>query len=316
MSILDKQFIIVGGKGGVGRTSVAAALGTVTARRGRRTLLAHVRCKQRLDALLGVDEIGTDICQVEPNLWAVNMTPAAAIEEMGLLVLKFRTVYRAVFESRMVKYFLRAVPALEEYSMIGKAWYHTSEKVRGKPRFDTVIFDGPATGHLITMLRVPQVIIDTVPRGPLTADAERVHALMTDPYRTGLWLVTLAEEMPVSEALDLDKAAANTLRIARDALVVNMLYPDPLNGQPELAETLQRARAASNKRGDDVESVLRSTSTMLERHRINEVYLDKLSAELPLRQIRLPHLFGSTFERAAVDILAERIEAAVGEAAP
>ena len=218
MNILDKQFIIVGGKGGVGRTSVAAALGTVIARRGRRTLLAHVRCKQRLDALLGVEHIGTDICPVEDNLWAVNMTPAAAIEEMGMLVLKFRTIYRAVFESRMVKYFLRAVPALEEYSMIGKAWFHTTEKVRGQPRFDTVIFDGPATGHLISMLRVPQVIVETVPRGPLSADAERVYAMMTDPTRTGLWIVTLAEEMPVSEAIDLDAAAGESLGITREGL--------------------------------------------------------------------------------------------------
>ena len=212
------RFIVIGGKGGVGRTTVSAALATVLARQGKRVLLAHVRTQLRMDRLLGCGVIDETIRHVEPNLWAVNMNPRAALRERGMMVLKLESVYRAVMENRLVKHFLRAIPSLDEYSMLGKAWFHTTEqRPDGTPRFDTVIFDGPATGHLLTMLRIPQVTLETVPDGPLTADASLIRDLLVDPVRTALWIVTLAEEIPVTEAEDLLRAAREKAEQVVDA---------------------------------------------------------------------------------------------------
>src|SRR5512137_1810837 len=111
--MLGKRFVIVGGKGGVGRTTVAVSLATLLARRGRRVLLLHVRTRQRVAQLLGTSvEIDERIRAVEPNLWAVNTNPQAALREKAMMVLRFKVVYRAVMENRVIKYFLRAVPAL------------------------------------------------------------------------------------------------------------------------------------------------------------------------------------------------------------
>src|SRR6185369_6757696 len=109
-----------------------------------------------------------------------------------------------VFENRVTKAFLRAIPGLDDYSLIGKAWFHVEEEKRGKPVWDTVVFDMPASGHSVSMLRIPWVIIDTVPEGPLTRDARTVRQLLCDPARTSVVLVTLAEEMPVNEAIELE----------------------------------------------------------------------------------------------------------------
>jgi len=306
--MLGKRFIVVGGKGGVGRTTVAVSLATLLARRGRRVLLLHVRTRQRVARLLGASvEIDDEIRAVEPNLWAVNTNPQAALREKAMMVLRFKVVYRAVMENRVVKYFLRAVPALNEYSMLGKAWYHTTETVDGHLAYDTVIFDGPAMGHLITMLRIPQVICETVPDGPLRADAHHVRDLLQDPARTGLCIVALAEEMPAREAVELYEAARDDLRIAPRWVVVNALYPADLEREPALAEALSRVRAGSSS--PELAPLLASAETLRARRAINRRYLDLLRQRIPLPFVELPHVFVPQLDRGAVDQLAARLEA-------
>ena len=323
------RLIIIGGKGGVGRTTVAAALGLALARRGHRTLVAHVRARQPLAALYGCERIDEEIRAVTPDLWAVNMDPQASIREMGLLVLRFRALYHVVLENRLVRSFLRAVPALEEYSMVGKAWYHTTEeRPDGEPRFRTVIFDGPATGHLISMLRIPQVILDAVPEGPLTGDARRARELLGDPARTAMWLVTLAEEMAVSEAVDLYRAARSELELAVDRLVVNALYPAELTTEPALAALLQRGAPTG---GSALAQALSATRLLRQRRALHDHYLAELAHRLPLRRTELPFLFLPQLDRAALEPLVtllgaslqgaaatapRRVDARVGEGPP
>ena len=303
--MLDKRLIVIGGKGGVGRTTVAAALGLVLARRGRRTLLAHVRCRQQLGRLLGAPKVGPEITEIDENLWAVNMDPDAALREIGMMVLRFRAVYRVVLENRLVRYFLRALPALAEYSMVGKAWYHTTEqRPDGQPKYDTVVFDGPATGHLVSMLRIPQVILDVVPSGPLTADAERVQALLSDPQQTGIWIVTLAEEMPISEAVDLEEAIRQQLGLSVEQLVVNMLYPDPW-----AAETPPPVDLAGRFGNDSQMNALFSAAQLLrQRYEVNQAHLHRLNELLEVPRIELPHLTSGGFGRRELDQLAALIE--------
>lgn len=299
------QFIIVGGKGGVGRTTVSAALATVLARHGRRVLLAHVRTRQRVERLLGCAKIDEEIRPVERNLWAVNMNPAAALRERGMMVLKLESVYRAVMENRLVSHFLKAVPSLDEYSMLGKAWYHTTERDGDRPRFDTVILDGPATGHLITMLRIPLVILDTVPDGPLTKDAIDIVNMLSDPDRTAMWIVTLAEEMPAAEAADLFHEARHDLGITPSRLVVNCLYPPDFE-DPSSSALLDRASAADQQTG--LAPLTAAARTVRARRLINRRFLDLLEHKIPLPRVELPHLFCQELDRAALDRLAAIIE--------
>lgn len=297
--------IIVGGKGGVGRTTVSAALALALASRGRRVLLAHARCEccnPQLSQLLGCDLVDEKIRPAGENLWVVNMHPRAAIREMGMMVLRFRTVYRAVLENRIVRSFLRAVPALDDYSMIGKAWYHTTEKdASGMPRYETVIFDGPATGHLISMLRIPQVILDSVPEGPLTTDARKARALLSDPDAARLLIVTLAEEMPFSEALDLYRAATGELQIACEQLVVNQLYPEDRIGvaHSEELETICRVARADA----ELNELCAATELMRRRRAINERYLALMEQQLPIPRLALPHLFTPRLDRERLEPL-------------
>ena len=201
---LDRRLILVVGKGGVGRSTVAASIAGACAAQGKRTLLYETNANDRFGAYFGKPTVGTEPVELQPNLWAVNVTPASALAEYGMMILRWKSVYEMVFENRVSKAFLRAIPGLDDYALLGKVWFHTTEEKRGKPVWDTVVFDMPASGHSVSMLRVPWVIVDTVPEGPLTRDARAIKALLCDPVRTAAVLVTLAEEMPVNEALELE----------------------------------------------------------------------------------------------------------------
>ena len=128
MSLFDKQLVIIAGKGGVGRTTVAAAMALASAHKGKRVLLAQTKSKERLSTLFGVSPVGTELVRVRDRLWAVNMTPAAALREYGAMVLRSEFIARQVLENKVSRAFLHSIPGLEDYSMLGKIYFHTTEE--------------------------------------------------------------------------------------------------------------------------------------------------------------------------------------------
>ena len=190
------------------------------------------------------------------------------------MILRWKSVYEMVFENRVTRAFLRAIPGLDDYALLGKAWFHTTEEKRGKPVWDTVVFDMPASGHAYSMLRVPWVIVDTVPEGPLTRDARTVKELLTDPARTAAVLVTLAEEMPVNEAIELE-AKLTALGIVPQQLVVNQIYPDHFPHGAPVARVLETLIAAEPTLTTPLAEVTAHASLSRDRRALN--------AQLPRR---------------------------------
>jgi anion-transporting ArsA/GET3 family ATPase len=181
--LLDKRLWIVSGKGGVGKSTIAAALALRSARAGKRTLVCEVNTQERISRLLGHQPVGPQVTKLEDNLWAVDVRPQEAMREYALMVLRFETLYKTVFENKVVRYFLRFIPSLQELVLLGKILFHAQEKrPDGQPLWDTIVMDAPATGHAITFLRVPQVLLQTVPPGPVNETLE-LHAALRDSVR-------------------------------------------------------------------------------------------------------------------------------------
>jgi anion-transporting ArsA/GET3 family ATPase len=302
-TLADKRFVLVTGKGGVGKTTVCAAEALALAARGKRVLVAMCNAKERLSGMLGCGPIGPTVIEAQPNIWAVNMLPEKALEEYGVLVLRSRALYKTLFDNAYVRTFLRAVPGMQEWAMLGKAWWHTTERLPdGSSRYDVVILDAPATGHGLDMLRVPKVIIDVVPPGLLRRDAERAWALFRDGETSAIVLVTLPEEMPTTETIEL-AAALRELGLPVGRVVVNALMP-PIFSREERA-ALEGMPAFDIATAGD--AALVAARDRAARERLQAESLGRLSRELPVAPSFLPLLLDDPASPDAIRQLARRV---------
>jgi anion-transporting ArsA/GET3 family ATPase len=303
MDLFDRHFLFVVGKGGVGKTTVAVGLALAASRRGKKVLLAMVNCKERASQLLGTDPIGPDIVNVAENLDAVNMTPDAALEEYGLMILKVRAVYNAVFRNKLVRAFLKGTPGLEAWSMLGKAFYH-SNPPKGEPDYDLVILDAPATGHALDMLRVPFVIDSVAPPGMLRRDATRAVNMFRDPARAGAVLVTLPEYMPANETTELADALTGELGMSVLQLVINRVLS-------VLFAENERAVVESLPAKLDEDSPIRGLAIAGRRRVLRESVqakaIRRVCSHIDAPVSELPHYEGLENDRAAVDALSEAL---------
>ena len=302
------RFLFVVGKGGVGKTTIATTIAVAAASQGKRVLIAMCNAKERVSSLLGVPPVGSKNVNVMPNLDAVNMVPKEALEEYGLMVLRSRTLFKAVFENSVVSSVLRGTPGIEAWSMLGKAYFHTKETLPdGRPRYDLVIVDAPATGHGLEMLRVPRVITEIAPAGLLRREAEEAVGLFRDPLRAGVVLVTLAEEMPVQETIELFTTIRTELSLPVKLLAVNQVLPRLF--QPVERDAAQRI-TESLAEGSALFPLARAARTRSMREAIQEASLARLSERLPgLPRVTLPLLFTPELGRAQVESLATVFDA-------
>jgi anion-transporting ArsA/GET3 family ATPase len=303
LKLESRRFLFVTGKGGVGKTTLCGALALAFAARGKRVLVAMCNTKERLSAILGTPPIGDQVVRVAEGVWAVNLEPETALREYGQLVLKVRAVTHAVFENKYTKAFFRAVPGLYEWSMLGKAWWHTTEVLKdGSPRFDVVLLDAPATGHGLDMLRVPKVILDVVPPGILRRDAEAAWGMFQDPKQSGVVVVTLPEEMPATETVELIEGVKE-LGLPVLALLVNGVLPQlftpeeraQLLADPSLLEITAPGRTrgtgdAGRTRGTGDAAVVAGARRAV-RERVQAESMARLEREVDLPRVLLPFLF-------------------------
>lgn len=302
-ALADKRFLIVTGKGGVGKTTVCAAEALAMAGRGKRVLVAMCNAKERLSTMLGSELVGSEVVPVAPNVWAVNMDPEVAMAEYGAMTLKSKALFKLLFDNKYVRTFFRAVPGMYEWAMLGKAWFHTTEEENGRPRFDVVILDAPATGHGLDMLRVPKVIVEVVPPGLLRRDAEAAWKMFQDSATSAVVLVTLPEEMPTTETIELAHALQDELKLPIGKVVVNGVLP-PLFSKEERKE-LESLDPIEGSQGWDAAIAAARSRAM--RERVQAESLHRLATELPISPSFLPQLFEDAAQPAAIRELAKRL---------
>jgi anion-transporting ArsA/GET3 family ATPase len=301
MDLLDRKLIVVTGKGGVGKTTVSAALALALAGRGRRVLVAMVNAKERLSAMLEVPRIGAHNVSVLPGIDAVNMTPEASIEEYAVMMLRFRALYRFVFENRFVHAFLSAVPGLDAWAMLGKATYHVFERGRdGAPRYDTVILDAPATGHALALLSLPRTLTQVAPPGPLRRDGQQRWDLLRDPERTEILPVTLLEEMPVTETVELIERLRNDLGLPVRRVVLNAV-PTARVTADEIEFLESRALL------DPEDPALQAARFDLRRKALEDEQRRRLASLVDLPLVELPLICRGRLRRTCVERIAEAL---------
>jgi anion-transporting ArsA/GET3 family ATPase len=307
--ILDKRLIFVCGKGGVGKSTVAIALGMATARRGRRTIVAEVAHQHRVASAFHADAAEFSEVQLSPGLWTISIDPEHALEEYLLVQIKVKPLADLLGSSRMFQYLAAATPGLREMVTIGKVWELAQDqrRTRGSDPYDVVIVDAPATGHGVAFMRTPKTFADIARGGPVANQGRTIHELIVDPRRTGVVAVALPEEMPVNETLDLSAELHAELGVEIDRVVVNGLYPERFSARERdsIEQGLDRA-------GTPVErAALRAALSQHQRARAQREQVARLEERLDAEAAELPYLFAPELDRSALEELSDRLEAAL-----
>jgi anion-transporting ArsA/GET3 family ATPase len=286
-SLLDRRLVLVTGKGGVGKTTVAAALGLAAARRGLRTVLCEVAEQERLAAMFGASEVGHSEVELAPGLFAVSVDPERAKEEWLGYQLKSGTLAGVLGGSRLFQYLTAAAPGLSELVTIGKVWDLAQlERRTGGSVFDLAIVDAPATGHGLAMLRAPRTFAGVAKVGPIARQAATIDAFLRDGASTGVLVTALPEEMPVNETIDFERSLRDELGMGVDAIVVNALHPRRFSAAE--ARTLA---SLDGRAGPPARAALRAALSEHNRARAEHAQLRRLkrAAEAPIAT--LPRIF-------------------------
>ena len=226
--LLDKRLVVVTGKGGVGKSTVALALGVRAAEQGRRTIVCEVASQERISHVFHRGNVGFAESELGPNLYGISIDPDEAMREYVLLSLKVRAMRDLLFRSKLFTYLAAATPGLKELVTIGKVWELALEerKVKGGKPYDLVILDAPATGHGVGFLQTPRTFANVARVGPIATQAEALHRFITNHRKTGVAIVALPEEMPVNETAMLERDLTRTVGVGVDRIFLNGLYPE------------------------------------------------------------------------------------------
>ncbi len=290
-----QPFLVVTGKGGVGKSVVAASLGQVLAKAGRRVLVIEVDPRENVHQLFGVPPSGGHVVAIDHNLHLQNLKPRQALDELVRRHLGSGLVARQILKSETYHQLSEGAPGLREVGVLDYAVGRTT--ARGEDRlgpFDVVVLDAPATGHGVSLLAAPKLVSEVVASGPVGEKAAELAAFLADPRRLAAVVVTLAEEMPVDEALELRRSMLERLGHGPDLLVVNGLYP-PLS-----------AALAKAKAGDEA-----ALGVWRQRRAVNDRELRRLADHWQGPRVELP-LFALEPGPALVAALAPALAGALG----
>jgi anion-transporting ArsA/GET3 family ATPase len=301
------RLVIVAGKGGVGKTTVSAALARAAALVGLSTLVVEVEGRSGLPAMFGHPELGYDEIVLSPgggpegaaDVRARTVTPDEALLEYlrdhGLSRISKRLV-----SSGALDVVATAAPGIKDILLLGKV-----KQLERSETADLIVLDAPAAGHAITFLQSARGLLDAVRVGPINAQARDVLDLLEDHRRCQVVLVTIPEETPVNEAVETAFSLEDSVGVSLGPIVVNGVHPDVAGLEVDPGDA---AAAAGVTLREGEEEALRGAAEFRRRRReLQREQISRLGDQLPLPQLRMPFLFTAALGPAEVDLLAHAL---------
>jgi anion-transporting ArsA/GET3 family ATPase len=302
----DRRLVYVTGKGGVGKTTVAAAIGLAAAEAGRRTVVCEVSEQDRVSRAFKREGVTAETeVQLAENLWAITIDPTKALQEWLAKQLGGGAPLRLMTRSHAFQYFVAAAPGAKELITIAKVW-ELAQLSRWDARnrtYDLVVVDAPASGHGLAMLTTPRTFGEIARVGPIRRQAGKIQDLLTDPERTGYVAVALPEEMPVVETLELGGRLQEAVGLGLAAIIVNGVWPERFS-----AADVKKLRAAS-RNGHDPDGAAAVQAALAEHDRatMQRGHLDRLTKESGTKVVTLPYLFSSELGLPEYQLLADEL---------
>lgn len=309
-AVLSRRLVIISGKGGVGKTTIAAAVGVIAARHDLRVLVAEVEGKEALAGLFKVSELTSIPKQIRYNLFAMNISPEEALKEYFEVQFHMKRISRPLVSSQLVDYVTTSAPGLRDILMLGKVWYMATRK----REFDLIVLDTPASGHAVSMLRSPEGFLSAVPIGPLANHARQVVTWLQDPRYVAVCLAGLAEEMPVNETIETVAALEEQIKMNVELVLTNMLYP-AISDDPKVNKAIQALSSEEELETHGVsapvaKTLMEARDFYMERRKVQQRHRKTLHDAVghTARLIDIPFVFSNSFGDRELEQVAEEIE--------
>ena len=309
--LLHRHLLFVTGKGGVGKTTVAAAIADLAARQGKRVLVCEMDAKGAIADVFEVDSLSFEPTEVQPRLHAMAMNTEDSLREYLRVVARIPLVGRIGPLARTFDFVADAAPGVKEILAIGKVCYEVRER-----HYDLVVVDAEASGHIVAQIDAPRAIRELVQVGPVREQTEWMLAILGDRVCTGLIVVTTPEEMPITETIELVDRVRSTTEVDVAAVIANRVLPRWFSATD--ADVFQRMCAdepqavLSSAVGSKASAVFEAARLAEARRTVAEGYLDRLRGAIPddLPIVVVPELFTKASGRRVVSLVADELEAA------
>jgi anion-transporting ArsA/GET3 family ATPase len=312
-SLLDRELIFVTGKGGVGKTTIAAALALLAAERGKRTLVCEVDAKGNLAEFFETGPTRFEEREIHPNLWAMSMDTEASLKQYLSLQLKIPLVARIGPLAHMFDFVATAAPGVKEIVTVGKLCWEVKER-----HYDLVVVDASPTGHIVGQLAAPQAINQLVQVGLVRQQTGWMLDILGNPALTGLVIVATPEEMPVSETIELRRRVEAETTVDLAAVIVNRVLPELFGrGEEEVFERLDQPDSIGvldDALGGSVQPMFDGARMAVTLRRTRAEHLERLRASIdasvPL--LYVPYLFVRSHGLRSTRQVAEALSAELG----
>lgn len=222
----NEKLIFIAGKGGVGRSTVAASLGHSFAKQNKKTLIVQWSLTDSISPFFNQNPCTHKETQIAPNLFTMNYDPTETIREYFVNHLKLKFIYHMAIENKHVKKLLQAAPGVSELFFLGRLFWlcELSHEDPNKQMYEKIVVDLPASGHGVSLFGIAPAITKFGMTGPLATESERVTKLLKNPEKTGVIFTCVPEELSFEELLDFTPKIKDLLGFYPKAFIVNQSY--------------------------------------------------------------------------------------------
>lgn len=305
--MFSRRLIFVLGKGGAGKTTAAIALGMAARRMNKRVLLVETGDSDALGSLCLNRTLSETPEEISPALWGARVHPQSELEAYIRAHVGSGFLSRKIIRSRLFSYLMDATPGLKEVMSLGRIWRWEQEKTKqNQNRFDIIIVDAPATGHAMSLLRLPDQLVRMIRVGPVANQIRDVQRLLKNPQKTCLAIVTLPEELPVNEAMELHAMAENEIKMPVAVTFINCVYPSTFTKTEAIQIDFLKDRA---KKYPDSQgfAMLDAALRIIQRRDMQQKYIDQIAARTTGKIREIPFYFTNDLTFENIDALSQAL---------
>jgi anion-transporting ArsA/GET3 family ATPase len=306
--LLAHRLIFVMGKGGVGKTTITVVLGQAASRLGKKTLLVELGDSDAIGGLFSQTSLPEAPSQLSKQLWGARVNPKAELEAYTRAHIPSSLIANRITRSRFFDYLFAATPGLKEVMSLGRIWRW--EQAAGKdsfPLFDLIIVDSPATGHGLSLLRLPDQLVQMIRVGPIVSQINQLQELLQDHQKTCLVLVTLPEELPVNETLEFYATSESELNIPVSVTCINSVWPATYTADDMASLDLLSTSLGPESSNSTLKVLSDAAKRHIEKRRQQEKYISQISSAIPCPVAEVPFCFTNDLTLKDIDRIAPAV---------